>query len=855
MLATPLLREMKNGLIKIVVCIVSFLVSLYVIGAIMNRGNTDTTMEMPKASYPLIYINYEGEHINCLHGYRNEMEPALMRETITPLTEDRRLSLYIEKYDNPIHGISYEVRSIDGSRLIENTEVFNYKEGNTSISVDIQLKDLIEPDEEYMLILLLEAGDGNPLRFYTRVTNKTENHAGDEIRFATEFHNKTYDKEGAESLATYLETDETGDNTSYANVDIHSSFRQITWGDLHVEQLTDTMVNLTELFDQTARVRLTYYVEVSTEDRQRICRVEEYFRLRYGTQRMYLLGYKRTMHEVFSMDMAAFTNNKLDLGINTPDMEMMESDEGGVFAFVSEGRLFSYNSSSNRFARLFGFFDEEDMDERTTYDRNGIRILNVDETGNVNFLVYGYMNRGTHEGNMGIAVYFYNSVLNTIEEQAFIPYDKAFSVLENELNRLVYLNSNNQLFLYMNESLYSVKLEEKSYDELVTDLSQDSLKVSKSNRMVVWSNDRSGNESTELSLLNLNTSSVITIGAGEGNLIYPLGFMDEDLIYGLARKQDRYMDHVGRIVSPMYVLNISKAETNNVSMSYEKPGIYILDVTVVDNQINMQRVKKGTVSGNYIYTTDDQIMSNATDRSGANQMETVATSNLEKIVQIAAKGNFATKSLKFLTPNEVMYEGGHEIILQSEKEERDKYYVFGDEGIDNTFATPAEAILYADENNGTVVESGGKYVWIKANRSKSNQIMKISEEAISEEKGSMAVCINKMLGLRGYGGNSQLLLDRGETPLSILEREMTQEKILDLTGCSLDAVLYYVNRDIPVMAIQNDRTAVLIVGFNELNTVLLNPQTGTISKMGMNDSANWFARSGNQFITYIPMDS
>ena len=75
--------------------------------------------------------------------------------------------------------------------------------------------------------------------------------------------------------------------------------------------------------------------------------------------------------------------------------------------------------------------------------------------------------------------------------------------------------------------------------------------------------------------------------------------------------------------------------------------------------------------------------------------------------------------------------------------------------------------------------------------------------------------------------------------------------MLDLTGCSLDAVLYYVNRDIPVLALMEDGSAVLIVGFNDLNTVILNPLTGTIRRMGMNDSRDWFEENGNQFITYV----
>ena len=47
-----------------------------------------------------------------------------------------------------------------------------------------------------------------------------------------------------------------------------------------------------------------------------------------------------------------------------------------------------------------------------------------------------------------------------------------------------------------------------------------------------------------------------------------------------------------------------------------------------------------------------------------------------------------------------------------------------------------------------------------------------------------------------------------------------------------------------------DGNAVLIVGYNELNTVIMDPNTGTIYKKGMNDSKLWFEENGNRFITY-----
>lgn len=87
--------------------------------------------------------------------------------------------------------------------------------------------------------------------------------------------------------------------------------------------------------------------------------------------------------------------------------------------------------------------------------------------------------------------------------------------------------------------------------------------------------------------------------------------------------------------------------------------------------------------------------------------------------------------------------------------------------------------------------------------------------------------------------------------MEILRNNLPDAQILELSGCTLNAVLYYVDRDIPVLAMLGDGNAVLIVGFNELNTVLMDPLTGEVYKKGMNDSTEWFEENGNSFITYI----
>jgi hypothetical protein len=57
-----------------------------------------------------------------------------------------------------------------------------------------------------------------------------------------------------------------------------------------------------------------------------------------------------------------------------------------------------------------------------------------------------------------------------------------------------------------------------------------------------------------------------------------------------------------------------------------------------------------------------------------------------------------------------------------------------------------------------------------------------------------------------------------------------------------------------VLVTLNDGNAMLVIGFNELNVVVMNPETGTVYKIGMNDATTKFAESGNSFMTYIKRD-
>lgn len=843
---------MKKVVLQVTVWMITFLLSLLIISSFMNQGNTDMTVEMGKATLPLVYMSQGNDKINCLHGYVREMQGSTMRDTITPLGQGRELNITIDKKGCSVESLRFEVRSVDGERLVEATDISQYTEDEEEITATFTIKDLIEEHTEYNLILLLEDDGGRTIRYYTRIISSDGYHVEEKLNFVKDFHNRSYDKEAAETLTKYLESNSEGDNSTYSHVNIHSSFQQITWGDLEVTEEQTPVYCIRELGPSIANMSVSYVVSIGQDDKTKsYYNVEEYYRLRYTEERIYLLDYQRDMHEIFKQNTTdVFANNKIMLGINDPAMEMRESDGGNVLAFVNENRLFSYNVSDNKFAYLFGFYDRDNGDRRTLYAAHGIKILNVDETDNVQFLVYGYMNRGRHEGEVGIQVSYYNSMLNTIEEQVFIPDDRSYERVKADMEQLSYVDNDNHLYVMLSGNVYEINLESKSYKTIVTDLQEDSYKISDSNRMLVWKSGEN-NESSELTLLNLSSKKQTKMNQGKDIVLSPLGFMGEDLIYGMTHVSDIERDRSGKIIVPMYEIRIQN-ENDEVLKKYRQNGIYVVGAEIRNNQINLQRVEKDEETMQYIPAREDQIMNNEEVETGDNTVETALTEEFETVVQIAVKKNIDKKSMKFLTPKEVLFEGGREVVINAEETDTEHYYVYGIRDIEGIYTDAGNAVTRGSEISGIVVNDAGAHVWKAGDRSIKNQIMKITGEAADEERSSLAVCLDTMLAYEGVARNTAYMLQRGMTAVEILRSNLPEAQILELSGCSLNAVLYYVNRDIPVLATLNDGNAVLIVGFNELNTVLMDPLTGEVYKKGINDSTEWFEENGNSFITYVP---
>ncbi len=836
--------------IKVFVVTLTFFLALFIFSVLLNRDNTGMTMEMAQASYPTVSIQNNARMVNRMQGYINPMDTSYMRESITPLEEGRAISIYVDKYGREIAGLAYEVRSIDGERLIESTELTNYVEKKDYITTTFSVKDLIESNQEYTLVILVTLDSGEVLRYYTRIIQAYDYHASEKLDFVFDFSNKTFAQAPEnEEIITYLESDSTGDNTNYRKVNIHSSFDQITWGDLEVVRETEPVAIIEELASSTAVIRLEYMVSLVEGRDTHYYNVTERFRVRYGTERMYLLEYERTMDQMFFEEDHAFYGNKIVLGITDEDISLIESDDGNVFAFVKEGNLYVCNITDNKFARVFSFYDEDNFDWRTRNQEHDIKVLSIDETGNVVFMVYGYMNRGNHEGEVGVQVYAYDGLLNTVEELIFIPYDKTYEMLKVNVEKLAYLNKKGDFYVYLEGTIFCIDVETGEHEELVSGVSEHTFKVSDNNTMLVWQSGNNVYNSQEMLFMSLDGGSRSLIRAEENERVMPLGFMGNDLIYGIANAEDVYTDSMGSTTFPMHTVYI-RNQKGEILKTYGEEGRYVIGCEIQDNMITLFQVKRDSDGTGFKDVASGTILNNEVEEEGKNSIEIVATESYKKIVQIVMRSEMDDAAIKFMAPQEVLYEGERRINLDIAPQEN-VYYVYAGGVITGVYTNPGEAIREAYPVAGSVMNAVGDYVWIKGNLVSRNQIMKITGTKMDEETSSLAVCLETILAFEGYSRDAQSMLDKGYTAVEIMEEAMPGAEILELQGCTLDSVLYYVNQDIPVLFIGDDGEAVLIVGFNDLNTVWMNPENGRVYKVGMNDSKKFFEENGNNFIAYL----
>ena len=787
---------MKKKAIHVGVLAAIFIIAVVVFEYMTTRGNDDMMEDLGNAVLPRVYFTVDGYGVNALNAYSEEMDITTMRDSVTPIS-GKKLTMKLSE------------------------DKISKVKDQMDLSFDQNLL-----SEERVLVLTLHA-DGKSVYYYTRIVNPTDFNLTDCLDYVYNFHENALKKVENAGVGAALEQDDEDANSTFSHVTIHSSYDQVTWGNLAPQVTGGERWKITETNSSYTSVLLEYDVSCTGEENETdMYTVREFFRVRKNNGQMYLLNYDRTMEQIFDGSKNVLSEKGILLGITDPDVPYVVSSDGKIVAFVQADELWNYGKEQDQLSLLFSFRDAENADVRNKVSDHKIQILNMDKKGNTTFSISGYMNRGEHEGYVGVAVYYYNIETNSIEEKAFVSSNKSAAIAGSELDTLKYYNTKtNKLYMLADGALHEISIK-KDYDEVLLDgLKDGQYVVSDNGKWLAYQTGDDVTSSTEVTVMNLSDGSEYQVKSADDECMIPLGFVGNDFVSGLAK-----LDDIGKTISgeqavAMYQIEI-RSDADKVIKTYSSDGYYILSTEIDDGMITLNRVQKN--GDTYTSAAADYISSNQEKKESNIMLESYVTDLKETQMRLTYADGIKDKSAKVLKPKQVVQDDPALPSFGKEVKENG-YYVYGTGQLQGIYKTAGEAIRKADSVSGVVIDAKGQYVWERGNRYLVYDLSTSQSSAVSELQNALA------------SGTSALEA----------AGNMSDQKVLELTGCTVEEMLYLINKDTPVIGVRNGASAIILTGYDESHVTYVDSENGESKTVTQEEMDQIMQSSGNAYVGYL----
>ena len=303
---------------------------------------------------------------------------------------------------------------------------------------------------------------------------------------------------------------------------------------------------------------------------------------------------------------------------------------------------------------------------------------------------------------------------------------------------------------------------------------------------------------------------------------------------------------------PAYRMIITNSSLE-ILKDYSESGVYIDDIEVNerDNLITIKRLtKKAGEEIAFGPAEDDTIMNRyveikkpvsvtrrVTDRTLTEYYISIPD-NID-IVEVPAYAKAQVAVINYDTTARITEPADREGIFYS--------YCYGE--VMNTSLETADTIRMADVNVGTVINREGRIIWERGIKAARASISGITAVRADGELDSVRAAMKMLLmyknldtDLTGFDIRNETVRDRLQT--------RTRSVILDLTGSSLDEVLYYVYKSRPVIGFKADGSAVVITAYDAVSVTVYEPAKDKTVKYSVHDAEVMFEAGGNRFVSY-----
>ncbi len=842
---------------RILILLTIFVASVYYFGSNMQErvfSADRKTTQMQQTTLPVVTVLTPAGEINLMHGYCSNLDAMLFRESITPVGEEKSVEILITENAYNIKKVNFEIYdTMLGTKLEEGTVISlerrSGEDGAEQKSAKLRLKGEYVTGGEYVAKLTLISNESKRIYYYTRFKLYNNSNLKEKLEFVEMFHSSLLDKEKSVNVKKYLETKKNADETDFSHADLHNSLDFLSYGELAPRVLFKEKPVITEYTQDTASVVLGTWLEADTTTGVERYYVREYFRFRYTPTRVYVYNYERSMEAVFDVNNISLMKNEFKLGITAKrDLRVLANYDNTRIAFVRGGTLYVYTTSDNLLTTAFTFAQKKTDFTRDTYDKHDIRLLSIDDTGAVDFLVYGYMNRGEYEGRVGMILYTYHPADQTVEERAYFPVNTTYEILKETMGEFAYCNYEDIFYFHIYDTIYSYNLITGVLSVIAEDVTQEGMVYVKSRQMLAWQTANERGRTNLVHVMNLDLGTRGDIHAGEGEIIGLLGAIDDNLILGKSGAENTVYKEDGTLVAAYDRVEIVDFDGNELK-KYEKNGYYVVDATVEDNVIRLSRVTaENSGKRRYQVAEPDFILNQAAGKSSLITLSKRVTELMKTEYYLSLPENIQILSIPDI-------EGTKNVVITDNTTVRvnmpdyfsDYYLTYAYGNIVLLTKEPGEAILMADETTGSVIGSNGAVIWSRGVKSSSAELRDIAPVGMGQAANSLMACVRMLLDYCNVEADTGQYRPQ-DGLLTDWIAQYLRSHIMKLGGVTLDEALYYVYLQNPVIAVNGSGEAILITGYDKSGINMIRPQDGRRGKFSMREAENFLGEQDYYFI-------
>ena len=627
----------KATLIFILCAVCAGIVAAGVIGnyvvnsqRVKNEVKTDSSVSMAgETGLPYIEMLFDdGSVYNRLTGYQSDtFSKEAKGYSLAILPGDLRQHILISEPFAQVEALSYQVRDLSTGDLTEETVVGEIYETGGLTEAVLNIKNLINTRHEYNLQIKLDRKDAPSLIYNTRIESIEEpDRVRSAIAFADSFIKHSIEDEDTEYIEGFVDAQSTTESFNYALTDSTCPASLIMWKGLSPKNEERAISSLLSITGEEALITASYAIDVSgiNSNGERII-VNDLFKvslkdedeLKTGNP---LIDFKRKAYETVSGENLKVSETTVPFGFQADeDMQRVSSENGQFVCFVNGGNLWRICSGTGvdktGFIRLFSFEGGGEGQIRTDLtpviktdaDGNiascesgfGINIISVKDTGDVTFAVYGAFPGGVHTGESGIGVYEYKSADGVLSEVLFVRTSKDVEAMR-EFAAESYLNDYGEMYVTVDGADERINVSDYSRETVTGKSADDRIFYSEDASVMAYSakNAVVPGMSDRLEFFDRDEGILSGISASEGTDLKLIGFIGDDVVYGVAGESD-YESAVSGVRSFFNKLVIADKAGNEIK-SREAEGELYTDVEISGGSLKFTTAKRegdGFVTG------------------------------------------------------------------------------------------------------------------------------------------------------------------------------------------------------------------------------------------------------------------